>query len=318
MKSKVSVIVPVYNAEKTIAVCLDSILGQTYRDLEVLLIDDGSVDGSAAICNEYASRDNRVTVFLQPNGGVSSARNKGIEHSKGEYILFVDSDDYLEPDCLSTLLDEVPADLTYMSSNVHYGTGDITSFHLRASYLTDKDEIEKEIMHLKENPQYYVYFGYTWNKLFRSDIIKQNNIRFIERLSFYEDDAFTLEYFRYVKTLKTLPDCLYNYVVSDTGLTAANNSCEEYEKLIDTNLKNLFYLNNRDLHKYELGRLFSFYLQAIRLAKKQQRKEMVNHLVKKAHAFYLEYIIKYNVYVRRAYRKKNFWLFRINVLIHKR
>lgn len=318
MINKVSIIVPVYNVEKSIRRCIESILNQDYTNFEVLLIDDGSTDCSAVICEEYAGLDSRVVLFHQLNGGVSSARNKGIDNSNGDFILFVDSDDYLEPNCLSILLSNNPADITYMSSNVHYDTGDVTSFHLHAAFHSSSEAIEKEILHLKSNPQGYVYFGYTWNKLFKSIIIKDHNIRFIEHLSFYEDDAFTLECFRYAKTLKTLPDCLYNYFVSSTGLTAANNSCEEYEMFIDANLKNICFIKSEKLLKYEISRLFSLLLEAIRQAQRQKQKKMFEHLVKKAHSMYGMYIMKYNIPIRKAYRKKRYWLFRINILIHKR
>lgn len=317
MKETVSIIIPVYNAEEKLQLCLKSILKQDYPNFEVLLINDGSTDNSGKICDQYTQRDHRLKTFHQKNGGVSNARNKGIEHSTGTFILFVDSDDSLEPNCLSKLLEVPPADLTYMSSNVYYETGDSTSFHIHPLYATTQEEIEKEILHLKINPQGYVYFGYTWNKLFKSYIIKKHNIRFIDHLNFYEDDAFTLEYFKYVKTLRTISDCLYNYTVSSTGLTASSNSCEEFEMLIDSNLKNIKFITNTELYKYELGRLFSFLLQAIRQAQKQKRKEMYRHLIKKAHSFYLEYIRKHQVPIRKVYQKSNFSLFRLSIFLHK-
>ena len=94
----ISIIVPVYNAEKTIRQCVDSILNQEYKYLELILVDDGSKDGSPAICDEYAGKDKRVKVFHKENGGVSSARNLGLNHAQGGWITFVDSDDYIDPD----------------------------------------------------------------------------------------------------------------------------------------------------------------------------------------------------------------------------
>ena len=98
---QISVIVPVYNAEKWLRRCVDSILAQTFTDFELLLIDDGSTDGSPAICDEYAQRDSRIKVFYQKNSGVSAARNSGLDHARGEWILFVDADDYLYEDVVS-------------------------------------------------------------------------------------------------------------------------------------------------------------------------------------------------------------------------
>ena len=101
---KLSIVVPVHRAEKHINFCLNSIINQDYRDFELLLIDDGSPDQSGKICDQYAKQDKRIQVLHKPNGGVSSARNAGIEMAKGEYILFVDSDDYIEPDYVSTMV----------------------------------------------------------------------------------------------------------------------------------------------------------------------------------------------------------------------
>lgn len=99
----ISVIVPVYNVEEYLPTCIESILNQTYKDLEILLIDDGSTDNSGRICDEYAKRDNRCIVIHQPNKGVYNARNTGLEHVKGEYISFIDSDDYIHPQMLEIL-----------------------------------------------------------------------------------------------------------------------------------------------------------------------------------------------------------------------
>ena len=97
----ISIIVPVYNAEKTLRQCVDSILSQEYKDFELFLVDDGSKDGSPAICDEYAEKDNRIKVIHKPNGGVSSARNLGLDYAKGEWVTFIDSDDYISDDYFS-------------------------------------------------------------------------------------------------------------------------------------------------------------------------------------------------------------------------
>ena len=104
MEPSVSIIVPVYNAGKTISRCVDSILKQTCRDFELLLIDDGSTDHSGAICDDYQARDSRVRVFHQQNSGVSAARNLALREAKGEYLQFVDSDDWITPDATASLL----------------------------------------------------------------------------------------------------------------------------------------------------------------------------------------------------------------------
>ena len=111
MSSFVSIIVPVYNTEPFLSRCLDSILCQSFTDFELLLIDDGSTDGSGAICDDYAERDSRIRVFHKENGGVSSARNLGIDNSKGEWLYFADSDDELLPNGLQTLVNCIDEDV---------------------------------------------------------------------------------------------------------------------------------------------------------------------------------------------------------------
>ena len=101
LNDTVSIIVPIYNKEKYLEKCLDSILGQTYRDLEIILVDDGSQDGSLEICRKYAEKNERIHVYAKKNGGVASARNLGLEKSQGSFLAFVDPDDYLHPECIS-------------------------------------------------------------------------------------------------------------------------------------------------------------------------------------------------------------------------
>ena len=121
----VSIIVPVYKVEKYLRECVDSILGQTYRELQIILVDDGSPDGSGAICDEYALHDDRVTVIHSENGGLSAARNRGLALCEGEYVLFVDSDDWLEDNAVEVLVNKAEADgLDLFRRDLLYGIGD--------------------------------------------------------------------------------------------------------------------------------------------------------------------------------------------------
>ena len=220
----VSVIVPVYNVEKYLRQCLDSILAQTFTDFELLLIDDGSPDTSGAICDEYASRDPRVRVFHKENGGVSSARNLGIDESKGELICFVDSDDWVEANYCQTIVDNIgDADVMYFSEVWHYKDGCIRVFSAGESYHKNQLDIEKDILHMLDNKPKpsHNYLGYTWNKVFRSNIIAKNKIRFVEGLSVSEDEIYTWEYLLHSNTLKTIYAPIYNYRYFNSGLTNA-------------------------------------------------------------------------------------------------
>ena len=164
MQPTVSIIVPVYNAEKTLERCVDSILNQTYQDFELLLVDDGSPDGSGALCDAYARQDSRVRVFHQENAGVSAARNLALDHAAGEYLQFLDSDDWITPDATSSLVraarehqcDLVIADFYRVCGDRVSRKGDIDD----PVVLTQ----EEYAAHMMENPADF-YYGVLWNKL---------------------------------------------------------------------------------------------------------------------------------------------------------
>ena len=184
---KISVIVPVYNAGKYLHRCVDSILAQTFTDFELLLIDDGSKDRSASICDEYAAKDARVRVFHKENGGVSSARNVGLDNANGDYIMFVDSDDYMLPhmcELMTATIEHKKADL------VVCGTTETGGGYWRP--VADEDY---SLAQLKEN---FVPLLHTellsppWNKIFKRSVIGEQ--RFLEDVSFGEDLMFNLGY----------------------------------------------------------------------------------------------------------------------------
>lgn len=182
-----SVIVPVYNVENYLVQCIDSILSQTYSDFELLLIDDGSTDSSGYICNKYAEKDSRVRVFHKDNGGVSSARNRGIEESIGDYIVFIDADDWIDDDYLQCLMPNENNDMvccSYKLENIAKEPNDWGIILSESSNSTDF--ITKNI----------TKFGFNSSccKVFRADIIKQKHISFNENISQCEDAIFVFDY----------------------------------------------------------------------------------------------------------------------------
>lgn len=190
---KLSIIVPVYNVEKYLARCIDSILNQSFTDFELLLIDDGSTDGSGSICDAYVEKDARIRVFHKENGGVSSARNVGLDNAIGKWICFGDSDDAFPSDALLTLMSEVDAEVSMVmggyeeidgKGNVAYSIPDRVRLRLDAS-----DSLRQMF-----SPKYYKYQGYVWNKLFLRSIIMKYHLQFDERIKFNEDRLFTLQY----------------------------------------------------------------------------------------------------------------------------
>jgi glycosyltransferase involved in cell wall biosynthesis len=215
----VSIIVPVYNTEEFLPACLDSLAQQSHHDIEVLLVNDGSTDGSARICDDYAARDKRFVAIHQENKGVSAARNVGIEKSRGDYIQFVDSDDFVEPEYTKRLLDEM------LKTNTELSICSYTRITIKNNEVIDefvypltpgiksKDDFwlipESTADFTKKCTRLEV--AGTWGKLYQSVLIKQNHVRFDESLSKYEDFLFCLTYNQYLNRSSTISDSLYNY-----------------------------------------------------------------------------------------------------------
>lgn len=194
MDITVSIIVPVYNAKKCINRCIDSIMNQTYKNFEVILVDDGSTDGSDLICNDYACKYPNIQVFHQSNAGVSNARNTGITHSKGKYLAFVDADDYVGPDFLYLLIPKYNSDFVYANSYYVGNHPCITDEEYKAE-IFDKPSFEKHFCKIplaKLSP---------WNKLYRRSIVERYHIRFNEKLYYGEDTLFVLEFLNYCDSI---------------------------------------------------------------------------------------------------------------------
>lgn len=212
---KISVIVPVYNAEKYLHRCIDSILAQTFTDFELLLIDDGSKDSSPAICDEYAEKDPRVRVFHKENGGVSSARNAGLDNAKGEWITFCDSDDWVE----STLMHEViQASLERNPNYIRYGyIKEYTSG--KQEYYLYQEAIQVEGTNIAEKLfnifHESLYYGFIWNSFFKKDII--DNTRFDTKLPWLEDHTFSFVVMKKVNSCALINKALYHYWVNESG-----------------------------------------------------------------------------------------------------
>lgn len=240
---KISVVVPVYNAEKSLNYCIQSIINQTYVDFEVLLIDDGSTDMSGCICDKYASENKNITAVHIENGGVSKARNIGIDLAKGEYICFVDSDDYISIEYLNELVK------TKNQYNIYdniwcgfYTSSDYNQTDLKI-YLADDNTSfsffeRNEIMILQNKWLSQM----PWNKLFSVKIIKDNNIRFPENLSLGEDLLFNLKYL----------DCTNGQIV------VINKPLNFYVRSGNESLDNKYYPNLLEIYDRINDNLFNY------------------------------------------------------------
>lgn len=205
---KVSVIIPVYNCEKYLKRCIDSVLNQTFNDYEVILINDGSIDKSAIICDEYATRDKRIKVLHKKNQGVSSARNDGIKRSEGEWICFLDADDWWECDFLENLLKCVSkfgVDMCMVPFILEYKDKSYNTLVFE-NYVGDIAEVIVGNYTSRES-----LLCTLWNKLYNRKIIIDNNILFPEGLSYAEDSIFNLTYLKYIKTIHISDKPYYHY-----------------------------------------------------------------------------------------------------------
>ncbi len=224
-KGMVSIIVPVYNSEKYLRKCIESMINQSYKNIEIILIDDGSTDSSRRICEKYAIKDKRIKLLHKENSGPAAARNEGIKISEGEFIFFLDADDFIEKDALKLLIDcynEQKADIIVGDFNKMIGgviekRSDISFPSNRL--LTKKDIIDYSRFYLKK-PNKYLLFAFGWGRLFKTSIIKEKNIYFDTNLHTFEDVAFNFSYLEYVKKLYFLKKPVYNHLIHDNYLSA--------------------------------------------------------------------------------------------------
>lgn len=212
MNSKLSVIIPAYNAEKTIKRCLDSIINQTYSNLEIIVVDDGSKDNTFNIINEYMSLDNRIIGIHTENKGVSSARNTGISKATGKYLSFVDSDDYLQLDYLELLLNEIDSsNVDIIFGGLSILNNDKITNHLKLdSTISNINIFWNKLAHSTE------IFGYVWGRIYKTNIIMKYSILFNTTMYSQEDLDFNLSYFNYCNSMETVDSYgyIYDYVPS--------------------------------------------------------------------------------------------------------
>lgn len=257
MEPKVSVIIPVYNVEKFLNRCVDSVLNQTLSDIEVILVDDGSPDHSPAICDEYASLDQRVKVIHKPNGGLASARNAGMKIASGKYMFFVDSDDWLELNGLELLYDLA---LKYKVDFVRYrairsnwpGLPYDSPCMLEEAREIDGGYYDKAKIINNIYPKMICTSSITmgpivgaWGSLYNRDFLLANNLFFDESIKFSEDMIFSAKVVYYANSFyyHDLPS-VYHYFYNDTSISHSFRatrweSCKEIIRLFDD-----FFLNN--------------------------------------------------------------------------
>ncbi len=243
-----SFIIPVYNAEVTLNKCLSSILSQTFNDFEVIVIDDGSQDQSSNIYTALAKKDARLKYIYQNNNGVSSARNIGLKKAKGDYICFVDSDDFVSPNYLKTLyktLIEQLYEVVFFGYNIIDQNGKVIGQHFPAIDTNEPDVL----LRLSEQD----LFGYTWIKCYSRKIIRETV--FLEDMSLFEDEIFTCSVLKKAKHIGFISTAIYNYVICGKNMLTNrthNDYCilsdvlfTKWESLLDKTPSHELFLQNK-------------------------------------------------------------------------
>jgi glycosyltransferase involved in cell wall biosynthesis len=219
----ISVIIPLYNAERYIASALESVYAQTYQDFEIIVIDDGSVDGGGTVCRQFAKEKGKLRFFSQKNRGVGPTRNVGIREARGEYLLFLDADDFLAEDALASLVQcqrETDADLVIGGYDSVFEDGDLKLHHelfpqsgdhsLGNYCLMTKREVDDFTADFEAYPKNHYIMSFCWGRLFRTNIFRDNSLSCNEKTWFADDSILMLEYVTYVQRMAILKkSCLF-------------------------------------------------------------------------------------------------------------
>ena len=214
----VSLIIPVYNAEKYLRRCLNSAMEQTFQDMEIIVVNDGSQDTSLEICREYEKMDHRFRVINKENTGVSDSRNQAIETARGEYLQFMDSDDWLTPDATESFVHAARKfDCDLVVSDFYRVDGAVFTEkqHIRERGLLTRAQYAEYMM--REPADFY--YGVLWNKLYRTALIRDNGVLCREELNWSEDFLFNLEYIRYAHRFCAVDTPVYYYVKNEKSIT---------------------------------------------------------------------------------------------------
>lgn len=272
--TKISVIVPVYNVEKYLPRCMESLLNQTLKDIEIIMVDDGSTDRSGDLCEEYSRVDSRVKVIHKINGGLGFARNSGIDTAVGEYIAFADSDDYVSLDMYYKLYNAAVnnnADTCICGSNRVYSNCSIGIFENpveKGKY--DKDKIKNSILiNLIGSPPDYPYDDYigmpVWKGIYSRKIITSNNLRFCSEREFISEDIiFQMDYYKWAECVAVIPDALYFHCENEFSLTTSYKP-DRFKKYIILYLELIKRSNAMGIHENALQRIERTFISGSRI-----------------------------------------------------
>ena len=268
----ISVLMPVYNSEKFLEETVQTVINQSYTNWELILVDDGSTDNSKKLCDELRKKENRIKFIDKKNTGVSDTRNVALKNAKGQYVVFVDSDDLIHEDYLKILI-----------NSIEKNNSDISVCNFIERKISNTGKVEditrefylKEVMEMSEMKDYIMDFGNSgllnplWNKIYKREIIENNNITFDEKVETGEDFIFNLQYFRKVKKISFIKDSLYYYIRRNNNSITYKYIENMYEKgweihwLLEGFLKDMGFYNEENayvLYGNHLTGVFSAFL----------------------------------------------------------
>lgn len=218
INKKVSIIIPVYNNENYISQCIESVENQTYKNYEIIIIDDGSTDDSLKLCKKFEKRNDKIKVISINNGGVSNARNIGIKNASGDYVCFIDSDDYVMPTYIESLIKKMNNKCLVISA-----------------YSVFNEKKDRQVKKINKQKLYIgidiylkivrneLFWNQPWNKMYNLNVIKENKLFFNDKLNMGEDLVFNLNYLNFIDNIFYINKTIYRHRINDNGAMANNN-----------------------------------------------------------------------------------------------
>lgn len=302
---KISVIVPIYNAEKYISECIESIINQTYCNLEIILVDDGSTDASKKICDSYAKLDKRIKVFHNENRGVSYTRNFGIINSNGKYIIFVDADDTINENYVDLLISTM---LKYNSDIAICGFDFISNVINQKYIIREKESVFEGIL---KNDYYALepFLLTPWGKIYKRSILMKYNIFFPERYNIAEDQIYNFNYLGTIKKYVFINKALYNYYDrNNCSLSKKRNICNFNAEIECLKVKKKF-LKKNNINEWEKH----INKNAIDLIALYLNNELINYKIFKNCILKLKQIMNFNIQISGIKYEMNFFCIKYNM-----
>ena len=307
---KVSVIVPIYNVEKYLNKCIDSLVNQTLQDIEIILVNDGATDNSGSIANEYAKKyPEKIKYYSKENGGLSDARNYGLKFATGDYIAFLDADDYIEKEAYEEMYEKA------INENSDYVECDFIWEYL------NKTKIDKRIDYNSKKEMFLNIRVVAWNKLIKRNIIKDNNLEFPKGLR-YEDTEFTYKMIPYIKKFSYVDKPFVHYVQRSNSI--ANNQNERdreifiiLETVIDFYKSKNLYEEYKNEIEYTYTRILlcSSLKRMCKIKEKRTRQQLLNETWKNINEKFPNW--KKNVILQNSHTRKNLYIKSVNNVTYK-